>query len=199
MTNYELEDRYQDASKAWSEGNYALSLELTRELLKHYPDYLPGRALYGALLYELARYDEAEAALRDLLNDSPEDVLYFVYCQLGNLNRERGDYNLAVEHYKAAIKLAPENAGPHIFLGAILAKKGNLEAAEASHRKATHCNKGPIDEAFFNLGLVLRAQERYSEALACLERALDIEPEYELAADTKMDIQKAMQWLERKG
>jgi tetratricopeptide (TPR) repeat protein len=52
-----------------------------------------------------------------------------------------------------------------------------------------------VDEAYFNLGLVLRAQERYQEALACFEKALELTPDYREAITAKSDVEKAIAYL----
>jgi tetratricopeptide (TPR) repeat protein len=46
-----------------------------------------------------------------------------------------------------------------------------------------------------NLGLVLRAQERYEEALACFEKALQLTPDYQDAMTAKADVEKAITYL----
>ena len=43
------------------------------------------------------------------------------------------------------------------------ARQGKLVQAEATHRRATQCSHGQIDEAYHNLGLVLRGQGRLGE------------------------------------
>jgi len=53
-----------------------------------------------------------------------------------------------------------------------------------------------LDEAYLNLGLVLRAQERYKEALACFEKALELTPDYRKAITAKSDIEKAIAYLQ---
>ena len=65
----------------------------------------------------------------------------------------------------------------------------------AAHRNATRCTKGAVDEAYFNLGLVLRAQERYQEALACFEKAIELTPDYEEAIDAQRDAKKVIAYL----
>ena len=92
-------------------------------------------------------------------------------------------------------ELDPNNAGRHIFLGALLAKKGDFAGAETSHRKAIRCSEGRVDEAYLNLGLVLRAQEHYKEALACFERAIEMTPDYREAITKKADLEKAIAYL----
>lgn len=44
------------------------------------------------------------------------------------------------------------------------------------------------DEAYFNLGLILRAERRYPEALACLNKAIVLDPRYKLAIAERQDV-----------
>ena len=59
----------------------------------------------------------------------------------------------------------------------------------------TRCSKGCVDEAYLNLGLVLRAQERYTEALECFKKALELTPDYELAITGKSDMENVIALL----
>ena len=61
--------------------------------------------------------------------------------------------------------------------------------------EAHNAPKDPCDEAYLNLGLVLRAQERYPEALECFERALKLTPDYSQALTAKNDLEKALVYL----
>lgn len=189
------ERTYREMFDAWSAGEYARALEISRELLRDFPDFNLGWMLQGVVLYELARYEEAEQVLRNAILGLPLEHLHHGYVHLGHLYRERGDYVNAEKWYRKAIDLEPDDAGRHIFLGALLAKRGDIPGAEAAHRKATQCSKGAVDEAYFNLGLVLRAQERYQEALACFEKAVKLTPEYPEAITAKTDVEKAIAHL----
>lgn len=190
---------YRKMFGAWSAGEYAHALELSRELLHNFPDCTVGWLLQGAILYELARYDEAEQVLNEAIQGLSLEHLDHGYVQLAHLHRDRGDYDNAEKWYRKAIELDPDNAGRHVFLGGLLAKRGDFSGAEAAHQKATRCSKGAVDEAFLNLGLVLRAQERYKEALACFERALELTPDYPQAITAKSDIEKAIAYLDVQG
>ena len=186
---------YRKMFNAWDAGECAHALELSRELLKEFPDYNIGWVLQGVILYELARYDEAEQVLHNAIQGLPLEHLKHGYIHLGHLCRERGDYDNAEKWYRKVIELDPDNAGRHIFLGMLLARKGDFSGAEASHRNAIRCSEGAVDEGYLNLGLVLRAQERYEEALKCFEQALEITPDYKEAITAKADIEKAIDYL----
>jgi tetratricopeptide (TPR) repeat protein len=191
------EKAYRKFFDVWSTGEYAHALELSREFLHDSPDSKIGTLLQGVIFYELARYDEAEQILRTMAEDRQTDQIHVIHAHLhlGHLYRERGEYETAAVWYRKAIELQPNDAGRHVFLGALLSKKGDFAAAEACLRTAIKCSEGPVDEALLNLGLVLRAQERYAEALACFEEALKLTPNYDAASNAKADIVKALNYL----
>jgi len=195
MSNSDAEELYRTMSEAWHACEYAYALEISRDLLREFPDFDIGWLLQGVILYETARYDEAEKTLRHAVGLIPDRSLDYGYAHLGHLYKERGDYENAERNYRKALELASDNAGRHIFLGALLAKKGDLVAAEKVHRDGTRCPKGDIGEAHLNLGYVLRAQERYNEALDCFITALELAPNYEDALVAKQDMEKVLEYL----
>lgn len=198
MTLPNDDEMYRRMFDAWNVGEHAFALELSRDLLRQFPDYGTGWLLQGVMLYELARYDESEKTLRLALQLIPKQALDHGYIHLGHLCKDRGDYEDAECFYRKALELAPDDAGRHIFLGAVLAKKGDFDSAEKAHRNAICCAKGDIDEAYLNLGYVLRAQERYSEALGCFTKALGMTPNYEEAVLAKQDMEKVLQYMANK-
>jgi len=137
---------------------------------------------YATMLYKLTRFEEALQVYRDMIERHP-DHRWGIYNQMGHLFRYRGDYKEAAKWYQKAIDEDPAEASSYIFLGATQARQGCLTEAESTHRKATQCEDGFIDEAYHNLGLVLRGQGRYEEAEVCFMKAVEIDPEYEDAIE----------------
>jgi tetratricopeptide (TPR) repeat protein len=188
-------DAWNKLCNAWKAGENALALEVSRDLVRESPDFGFGWLIQGVVLYELARYDEAEKTIRYAIKLIPEESLGWAYTHLGTVFKYRGDYEAAERYYRKALELSPDNAGRYVYLGAVLAVAGNIEAAEQVHRDGTHCSTGRIDEACLNLGYVLRAQERYSEAFECFQKALEITPDYKEALAGREDVEKAIEYL----
>jgi Flp pilus assembly protein TadD len=123
--------------------------------------------------------------------------LYIPYYYLGRMDVQRGNLVEACAWFEKAIILRPDHATPRIMLGCVLADLGELDAAETAHRSATACTGGGcIDEAFFNLGLILRAKQRYAEAFECFERAIQLDPHYSLAIAAREDVAGVLLELE---
>ena len=157
-------------------GHLAFAVELGQRGLVQNPDD-PGLLMaYAIALQDLARHREAQEALERALRLAPPAEQPLVFRQLGSLAEARSDPNAARQWYSRAIAAAPQDATSYIYLGAMLAKAGLLEDAERVHRDATNCIEGCLDEAYLNLGLVLRAQGRYLEALDAFREAAARDP-----------------------
>ncbi|MDG3006954.1 tetratricopeptide repeat protein [Paludisphaera mucosa] len=170
----------------------ALAVARGRELVDRHPECGPAWKILGSALVDLARYDEADEAIRRATSLCPPGKLWVTLAEMGHLHRARGNLSVAAAWYRRAINAAPEEAGAHIFLGGILAQSGRLKEAEAAHRTATLCEYGCRDEAFLNLGLVLRAQDRLDEAAGCFEAALELDPKYKPAKLALRDVHQAI-------
>jgi tetratricopeptide (TPR) repeat protein len=170
----------------------ALSVELLKAFLQDCPDHGPAWRRLGRIRADMSRFEEAEQALQTAMDLATPPNLLFVYCDLGTLFRHKGDIGAAEYWFGRAIEKDPDDAQGYILLGGMLARGGRLAEAEQAHRRATACTKGCVDEAHYNLGLVLRAQERYGEAVACFEEALRLDPQYKVARLAKRDVEHAM-------
>ena len=118
---------------------------------------------------------------------------------MGRLFDESGAHDDAARWYREAIDADPTDASHRIFLGGMLAKLGRFEEAEAEHRAATQCAEGDIDEAYLNLGFVLRAQARFAEAAACFRTAIHIDPGYKAARRALRDVELCIKCAEPDG
>ena len=116
-----------------------------------------------------------------------------MYCVIGTLIGWRGDDTAAQQWFQKAIDEFPGDTQGYIYLGGLLARRGRLAEAEQTHRRGTLCISGCIHEAYLNLGYILRAQERYEEAAACFQHAIDLDPEYEDAQTAKADVERAIE------
>jgi tetratricopeptide (TPR) repeat protein len=175
-------------------GQVATTLLLAERLLGERPDDLGVLLDYADTLYHVTRYEEA---IRVYLRAAElrENARAPIYGALGHLHRYRGDYAQAERWYQSAIEVSPHDAGGYIFLGGVQARQGKLNEAEATHRAATNCTEGCIDEANLNLGLVLRGQGHLREAAECFRKAIELTADYAEAIDALEDVETALAFL----
>jgi Flp pilus assembly protein TadD len=108
------------------------------------------------------------------------------------LSQDESKLEEAENWLRKAVEARPDDATAYIYLGAMLAKNGRLEEAESWHRRAVQCPEGCIDEAYLNLGYVLRAKEEYLEAWECFREALRRDPLYQAAEEAIEDMEQVL-------
>jgi tetratricopeptide (TPR) repeat protein len=170
----------------------ATSVVLARKLLERESEDAMAWTRLGCMLGEIANWVEAERALQAALRFSKDSKRYIVYTYLGHICKWQGDYEGAAKWYRMVVDLKPDDTCGYAFLGAALARQGKLAEAEEVHRSATRCNEGCIDEAYHNLGLVLRGQGRFEEAITCFEKAIELDPKYAAAKEALADVRSAV-------
>jgi Flp pilus assembly protein TadD len=170
----------------------ALTILHARRYVADYPRDAWGWTMLGLALREVCRFDEAEQALRVALDLFPPEDRVSALHQMGRLFEESGRPEEASRWYLEAIDAAPNDASHRIFLGAMFARLGRFAEAEEQHRAATRCGEGAIDEAYLNLGFVLRAQDRLAEAAACFREAIRLDPGYNAARRALRDVERCL-------
>jgi tetratricopeptide (TPR) repeat protein len=150
--------------------------------------------MLGIGLVETGQYDDARKALMRATKLCPPDKLRIPFAQLGHLYKQKGSFMCAAKWYQKSIDSDPNDASAHIYLGSVFAREGKLHDAEHCHRAATRCKRGCIDEAYLNLGLVLRAQGKLKAAADALEMALKLDPKYKAAKEALVDINQALEY-----
>jgi tetratricopeptide (TPR) repeat protein len=177
--------------QAYDSGSLALTVVLARHLLNSDPANLPVLVHLGMALADLGNHVEARQVLErySALTGGPSPA---VLRQFGRLLDAEGRHTEAEEWFTKAIHAAPSDAQNHIFLGGMLARLGQLERAAECHRRATACQSGPIDEAWLNLGLVLRGLGQYANARDAFDQALALSPDYAEARRARVDVTQAL-------
>ena len=176
----------------YAAGRLATVMRLARAHLRRHPDNGAAKLYLGMALRDSSRYEEAEALLLPLLEDKHLGRQDSVRLQLALLEERRGNPIAAVAYLQQCIDFNPEDAGPRVLLGAVHARAGNLAAAEQAQREAVLCSEGPVDEAWLNLALVLRALERSEEAEFCVRKALELDQDEPLAQELLADLRASV-------
>ena len=133
----------------------------------------------GFQLFALRRSDEAVKAIErglELLPDAPE-----LWNQLGGIHHVRGDRVGAKAAYARALAIAPDDAGAHYGLGAVLADNAEFAPAAEHLRRSLAGNSGDV-QVRIKLGLCLLELGRVEEALQHLRAAVGRDPRLYVSA-----------------
>jgi CelD/BcsL family acetyltransferase involved in cellulose biosynthesis/Tfp pilus assembly protein PilF len=120
-------------------------------------------------------YEKAEVACRQILEVEPQnaDALYV----LGRILAERGAEEEAMALHKTLLAAAPESYKPCFVLGRSLLKRG--ERAEAASAYADGFEREPKQaEAYFDLSRTLLYLGLFELAIATLDVAAELEPDF---------------------
>jgi len=136
----------------------------------------------GALYIQIGQLNEGiELLERGLTSTQVEPpVLFELHYHLGNAYTRLKNFNLALEHYKAAIQqpiLSQLKLGAYNNLGNLLLSAGDLTTAKTAYETTLK-----IDPSFAaghnNLGMTLKALGRMEEAIASYQKAIKLNPDY---------------------
>jgi len=133
------------------------------------PWYLPGRYAERPWAENL---DAAERAAERALALDPANASAWV--ALGNVHRERRDWEPAEAAFEKALSLDPDNVEAHHQYAEFLGNVGRLDEALVASRRALELDRAPIRLNI--VALVAMLNERYDEALAAFDEADAIDP-----------------------
>lgn len=99
------------------------------------PDSAIGYTLRGLAFYDLERWDDSIADLRQAIERDPKNPQ--IRVTLANSLYERQDFAGVIEQLQAAVTLQPDNPIHHYNLGMILEERGQITEAIAHYQQAT--------------------------------------------------------------
>jgi Flp pilus assembly protein TadD len=120
----------------------------------------------------MGRHDEASRECRRATELRPDD--WRGHTMLGYLRYSRGDFGDALEPWRAAARLSPENATAARNHGSVLFRLDRFEEAIAEWVRSLELQ--PNASALTNLGTAQFFLGRYAEAAGAFERAAALAP-----------------------
>ena len=149
------------------------AIELFRNALLLYPEFLDARQHLGNTLRESGDISGAREAYEKALEFNPE--FSDAHFGLGQLLLELGDARAAETHFWTYINLEPDQVEGHASLGMALASQGLTDAAIKQFFLAAALD--PEHEEYrFNLGTLLMSKGRAGEALPHYLKLVELLP-----------------------
>lgn len=136
----------------------------------------------GGLYVQSGEYDRAVALLHKGLALAPAEpaIAYELHFHLGLAYRQRQQWQLADRHYQTAIAqpvLPVVKLGAYVNGGALRQAGGDPVGAQAAFEQAIAIAPD-FAIAHYNLGMALKAQKLWTQAIAAYERAIALDPDY---------------------
>ncbi len=169
-------------------------IELAEKYLADFPDSQGAWSMYSYALYRVDRFQDAKKSLLKTLEltENSDNNHSWIICKIGSIYEDSGHFHKAIEYFEKAQLSNPNEATFLIYKGVLLLRIGKYKEAAEILIKATKCEKGCIDEAFYNLGVVRIAQSKYQEAAECFKKALEIDPKYKEAKQQLKDVTQVL-------
>ena len=117
-----------EATDAVRDGSFEHALKLLKLILKEHPEHIDSLYLAAVSSRYLKHFDESKDYIEQLLINAPD--MGRAYQELGHLNRDMGDEEKAVMHYRQACELNPALIAGWNFLYQYFVKNNNKPAAE---------------------------------------------------------------------
>jgi tetratricopeptide (TPR) repeat protein len=163
------------------QGFYAEAINFYDRALQERPDYPDVHARLGVIFSRLQRYQESIDSLNRAFRMKPSlkkesyysDTFAFSLACLGKTED-------ALEAYRAAVGLNPQNARALAGVGWALLELGNYADAELPLRAAIKLEPGN-GKPYLHLSFVLGGLGKYDESLVVAEQFSALEPENPLA------------------
>lgn len=164
------------ASVLLDQGDHEGALQPLRRYIALVPAATLQRFLLAISLMALDRHAEAEPVWRELLRLTPEDGR--AHANLGVALKNLRRYAEAIEAYRTAMVLTPDEAAVMNNMGLSLSQLGDRDEAAALWLRRAIRVKPDFADAWLNLGLVMRNQNRIDQAMAFCRGALAADPDH---------------------
>ena len=157
-------------------GSFQISRDDPEEVLPSPRDKIGiyNRSIDARQAMQFERYEEAELLLREILTEDPG--VLDAYQSLGQLYTLEGRFEEAVEVYRTAIPLKPDDPYTHIHLAEAQLAMGDLDSAQATAEGALELVE-PHPHVYFLLGDISRRKEDYPSAIGYFEEVVSLNSE----------------------
>lgn len=183
---------YEDIFGNWNSGNYSVAFELLEKYLIYRPDSLSVNVIKADILVKFSRFDESGIILKKLLQTNFNKHIDLIYLQFGHLYKNKGEFVESNKWYTKALLISKDNANIQIYLACNYLSLGIFQKAQKYLNQVIKSGEDLMDEAYYNLGVIEKFSGNYEKSIKYFDKALEIDPEYELAVKEKKDVILAM-------
>ncbi|XP_054711717.1 UDP-N-acetylglucosamine--peptide N-acetylglucosaminyltransferase 110 kDa subunit-like [Uloborus diversus] len=134
--------------------------------------------LLSSIHFQCRRHDKSAHFSSLAIKQNP--MLAEAYSNLGNVYKERGQLQEALDNYRHAVRLKPDFIDGYINLAAALVAAGDMEQAVQAYVSALQYNPD-LYCVRSDLGNLLKALGRLDEAKACYLKAIETCPTFAVA------------------
>ena len=174
------------------------AVELLEETLKQMPSPNDYNTI-GVMYYRTGEIDQSIAAFRKSLEMNPYDPtprnnLYQIFRERGIEALNVKAYQKAALYFGEALQFKPEDALLYRLMGDAYARDGDLKNAITQYRKAFEFDPADLEIKqnlagyLSNYGVELMGTQRWEEAIAAYQEALQLTPTLNIAYTNLVDV-----------
>uniref|UniRef100_A0A1W7RB52 protein O-GlcNAc transferase n=2 Tax=Hadrurus TaxID=88315 RepID=A0A1W7RB52_9SCOR len=166
------------AHREYQAGDYDNAERHCMQLWRQDPTNTGVLLLLSSIHFQCRRLDKSAHFSTLAIKQNP--LLAEAYSNLGNVYKERGQLQEALENYRHAVRLKPDFIDGYINLAAALVAAGDMEQAVQAYVSALQYNPD-LYCVRSDLGNLLKALGRLDEAKACYLKAIETCPTFAVA------------------
>ncbi|XP_064636239.1 UDP-N-acetylglucosamine--peptide N-acetylglucosaminyltransferase 110 kDa subunit-like isoform X2 [Lineus longissimus] len=166
------------AHREYQAADYDSAEQHCMQLWRQEPDNTGVLLLLSSIHFQCRRLDRSAYFSQLAIKQNP--MLAEAYSNLGNVYKERGQLQEALENYRHAVRLKPDFIDGYINLAAALVAAGDMEQAVQAYVTALQYNTD-LYCVRSDLGNLLKALGRLDEAKACYLKAIETQPNFAVA------------------
>lgn len=166
------------AHREYQAGDYDNAERHCMQLWRQDPTNTGVLLLLSSIHFQCRRLEKSAHFSSLAIKQNP--MLAEAYSNLGNVYKERGQLQEALENYRHAVRLKPDFIDGYINLAAALVAAGDMEQAVQAYVSALQYNPD-LYCVRSDLGNLLKALGRLDEAKACYLKAIETCPTFAVA------------------
>ena len=171
---YRSDSLFNQASEASNRGQHHEAVRSYEALVRKYPAEPLLETLLASAYSKIGRNDLAITHFQHALG--MDHLFRPAWEGLGYAHQKRGELQEAETALRSAIAVKPLSYNC-VLLAAVLIDRKQFEEALEYCQKALQINPA-YEEAYLNLGVVFKNQERHPEAIAALTKSIELDPHY---------------------